>query len=85
MNSGEVRYLGAPISMAKIAENRVWMVSIPVNDFEQFKNNYVVIHHMKEGDAIRCRCLSSSAPTTDAKLVKANLEDAYLQLLSDKK
>lgn len=85
MNSGEVRYLGAPISMAKIAENRVWMVSIPVNDFEQFKNNFVVIHHMKEGDAIRCRCLSNSAPTPDARLVKANLEDAYLQLLSDKK
>ncbi|HAF28655.1 MAG TPA: ABC transporter ATP-binding protein [Bacteroidales bacterium] len=81
MKKGAVRYLGAPIEMAKIAENKVWMLNIPSDDFEKVKNNFVIIHHMKDGDQIRCRCLADDAPTGDAKSVKANLEDAYLYLL----
>jgi len=82
MKKGEVRYLGAPIKMAKIAEEKVWMMNIPADDFENMKNDYSIIHHMKDGDNIRCRCLADEAPTNDAKLVKANLEDAYLYLLT---
>lgn len=84
MNRGEVRYMGAPISMAQIAEGKIWMVSVPASEFDRFKDDFVVIHHMKEGDTIRCRCLSNASPTPDAKPAKANLEDAYLYLLSSK-
>jgi len=83
MKKGEVRYMGAPINMAKIAENKVWMMNIPVDDFKQEKDNYTIIHHMKDGENIRCRCLSDKAPTDEAKLIKANLEDAYLYLLKN--
>ena len=65
---------------AKIAENKVWMLNIPSDDFEKLKDDFVIIHHMKDGDQIRCRCLADEAPTADAKSVKANLEDAYLYL-----
>jgi ABC-type multidrug transport system ATPase subunit len=83
MRKGEVRYLGAPIEMVKIAKDRVWSLRLPVEQFEEIKDSLVVIHHLKEGDYIRCRCLAKDPPTDDAKLVKANLEDAYLYLLSD--
>lgn len=82
MNKGEVKYMGAPISMAKIADNKIWMMNIPADEFEKLKKDYVIIHHMKDGDNIRCRCLAENAPTDDAKPVKANLEDAYLYLLN---
>jgi ABC-type multidrug transport system ATPase subunit len=82
MKKGDVRYMGAPISMAKIAEEKVWMLNIPAVDFEKMKDDYVIIHHMKDGDNIRCRCLADEAPVADAKQVKANLEDAYLYLLN---
>ncbi|MCB2195603.1 MAG: efflux RND transporter permease subunit [Bacteroidetes bacterium] len=82
MKKGEVQYLGEPIKMAKIAEEKVWMLQTSVDEFENLKENYTIIHHMKEGDEIRCRCLSDKAPTPEAKLVKANLEDAYLYLLT---
>ena len=85
MKKGEVRYIGEPIKMAKIAEEKVWMMNIPADEFEEIKDNYTIIHHMKDGDNIRCRCLSDKAPTEDAKLVKANLEDAYLYLLTHDK
>ncbi|NOQ25723.1 MAG: ATP-binding cassette domain-containing protein [Bacteroidales bacterium] len=85
MKKGEVRYLGAPINMAKIAEEKVWMLNIPAKDFEELKNKYAIIHHMKDGDNIRCRCLADEAPTPEAKLANANLEDAYLYLLTHDK
>ncbi len=82
MKKGEVQYLGAPIKMAKIAEDKVWMFTISADEFEKQKDKYAIIHHMKDGDLIRCRCLSDEAPTPEAKKVKANLEDAYLYLLT---
>jgi ABC-type multidrug transport system ATPase subunit len=85
MKKGEVRYLGAPIDMAKIAEDKVWMLNIPAENFEELKDKYAIIHHMKDGDSIRCRCLADEAPTPEAKLVNANLEDAYLYLLTHEK
>jgi len=85
MKKGEVRYLGAPIKMAKIAEEKVWMLNIPGDDFEKLKDKYAIIHHMKDGENIRCRCLADEAPIPDAKLANANLEDAYLYLLHREK
>ncbi|MEA2106688.1 MAG: efflux RND transporter permease subunit, partial [Bacteroidota bacterium] len=82
MKKGDVKYLGAPIKMAKIAENKVWMMNIPAQDFEKLSARYAIIHHMKDGDTIRCRCLADEQPAPGAKQVKANLEDAYLYLLA---
>lgn len=84
MNKGYVKYQGAPLHMAKIAENKVWSLQLAVADFERIKDKLVVIHHIKEGDFIRCRCLADESPTPDAKSVKANLEDAYLYLISER-
>jgi len=85
MKKGEVRYIGAPIHMAKIAEGKIWMISVPADEFEKMKDKYVIIHHMKDGDNIKARCLADEAPTEDSKQVKANLEDAYLYLLNKEK
>jgi hypothetical protein len=84
MKTGEVKYLGAPIQMAKIAEGKVWMLNIPATKFEELKNNYLVIHHLRDGENIRIRCLSDKAPSAEARQVNANLEDAYLYLLTEK-
>lgn len=83
MKKGEVKYLGAPIKMAKIAEEKVWMLNTSADHFESLKDNYTIIHHMKDGDNIRCRCLANESPSNNAKQVKANLEDAYLYLLTN--
>jgi ABC-type multidrug transport system ATPase subunit len=84
VKSGEVKYLGKPIEMAKIAEGKIWMLNMTMEEFETFKENHIIIHHMRDGDKIRVRCMSHEAPLPDALSVKANLEDAYLYLLSEK-
>ncbi len=84
IQEGHLKYLGAPIEMAKKAENKVWQLDLLPHEFELFKDQYPIIYHMKEGEHIRVRCIAESQPGKTAQTVKPNLEDAYLYLLSDK-
>ncbi|NQU33418.1 MAG: efflux RND transporter permease subunit [Bacteroidetes bacterium] len=81
MKKGGVVYLGKPIEMADIAKGKIWTMNLPVYEFESIKDNLTIIHHMRENDIIRVRCLSDASPVENAQSVKANLEDAYLYLL----
>jgi len=81
MKKGGVVYLGRPIDMAEIAEGKIWTMNLDPSEYEEIKDDLTVIHHMRENDIIRVRCLSEKAPIENAQLVKANLEDAYLYLL----
>ncbi|MDQ2179929.1 efflux RND transporter permease subunit [Marinifilum sp. D714] len=83
MKKGELKYLGEPVHMAGIANEKVWMLKISPEEFEQFKKAHVIIHHMRDNDHIRVRCLSDEDPGYGAVNTKANLEDAYLCLLND--
>jgi multidrug efflux pump subunit AcrB/ABC-type multidrug transport system ATPase subunit len=83
MKKGELKYLGEPIHMAGIADNKVWMMKVSPEEFEEVKEKLVIIHHMRDTDQqIRVRCLSSGNPGYGATNTKANLEDAYLCLLN---
>jgi len=83
VRKGELVYLGEPVQMAHIAEGKVWMADMDIASFEVFKEKYVIIHHMRDGDNIRVRCMADGCPFEGAHTVKANLEDAYLCLLKD--
>ena len=82
VKSGELKYLGEPVHMAQIAEGKVWMADLSIEIFEVFKEKFTIIHHMRDGDNIRVRCMADNCPVEGARSVKANLEDAYLCLLN---
>jgi len=83
MKKGDLKYLGEPVHMAGIADQKVWMLNVTPEEFEQLKTEQVIIHHMRDKDTIRVRCLADEHPGYDAVHTKANLEDAYLCLLND--
>jgi multidrug efflux pump subunit AcrB/ABC-type multidrug transport system ATPase subunit len=80
LNSGKLKYLGKPIDMTREAEGHVWQFNIPAKDFGKFVESHLVVHHMSEGDNIRVRVISESAPWENATGAVPNLEDAYLWL-----
>ena len=82
--SGEIEYVGSPTTMAELAHDKVWEFHLDPEEFESEKDNYLIVHHMREGDLIRVKCLSEEPPTITAKQVGANLEDAYLWLMKSK-
>ncbi len=83
MKKGVVKYTGRPIDMARIAKGKVWALDMPAAEFEKFKDDHIIIHHMREGDNIRARVLSSGKPLETASPLPGNLEDAYLCLLTE--
>lgn len=80
LNSGKLRYLGKPIDMTREAEGHVWQFNIPAKEFGKFVESHLVVHHMSEGDHVRVRVISGSAPWENATTALPNLEDAYLWL-----
>jgi ABC-type multidrug transport system ATPase subunit len=82
--SGNIEYIGSPTTMAELAHEKVWEFHLTPDEFEVEKESYLIVHHMREGDLIRVKCLSEDRPRFDAVSVRANLEDAYLWLMKSK-
>lgn len=83
LNKGRLKYLGEPVNMTKIAQGRVWQFHVPVRDFEAMRKEHMVVHHIRDGDRIRVRCISDTRPVPDALEARPSLEDAYLCLLRE--
>jgi len=81
INKGSLKYIGEPAKMAGIADGFVWQFDIPSGEFASIQKDLLILHHMRDGDNIRIRCLSEKMPYEGATQVKPLLEDAYLWLL----
>jgi ABC-type multidrug transport system ATPase subunit len=83
VNRGDLKYFGTPNAMVKIGEGFVWQTVIPASEFDEFAKGQLIVHHMRDGDSIKARCLAKTKPTEDAVNVPPHLEDSYLCLLKD--
>jgi len=85
INNGEVLFTGTPREMTGIAKGRVWKVLLPAAEFEERTKNLLVMHHMRDENQIRVRCISAEKPFENAEEEHPLLEDAYLWLLQSNK
>lgn len=81
LNRGQLRYLGDPQEMTTLAEHVVWQFEVDPDQFETINQDLWIVHHIRDGEKIRVRCLSPSQPVPEARPVRPSLEDAYLWLL----
>jgi multidrug efflux pump subunit AcrB/ABC-type multidrug transport system ATPase subunit len=85
INKGELKYLGTPADMANIAKEVAWTFEVPVREFSRLPADLLVVHHIRQGDVIRVRCLCERQPVPGATRVQPALEDSYLWLLRNVK
>ncbi len=83
INRGNLKYFGTPNDMVNMGNNFVWQFSVPAKEFDDFANKQMIVHHMRDGENIKVRCLAKEKPAKDAVNVSPHLEDAYLCLLKD--
>ena len=83
MKRGDLKYWGVPSEMVNIAKDKVWQFDVIATDFEEVNKKFAIVHHMRDGDNIRVRCLAKDKPTESAIPVQAVLEDAYMWLLKN--
>jgi len=81
LNEGRLLYLDEPLKMTAQAEGHVWQFFMEAEEFETARKELRVVHHMRDGERIRVRCLAEAEPVVGAELVQPTLEDAYLWLL----
>ena len=81
INKGEVLFNGTPRQMTEIAKGKVWKSTLEAASFEGATRELQVVHHMRDGDRIRFRCISPEKPFENAIEEHPLLEDAYLWLL----
>jgi ABC-type multidrug transport system ATPase subunit len=83
INRGDLKYFGTPGDMVGMGEGFVWQFSVPAKEFDNIADKKLVVHHMRDGENIRVRCLALEKPAENAVQVSPHLEDAYLCLLKD--
>ncbi len=81
LNRGQLLYIDEPTKMTATAAGKVWTFSVPPGDFERIRKEHVVVHHMRDGEMIKVRCLADASPVPEAHEARPTLEDAYLWLL----
>ena len=83
INRGNLKYFGTPNDMVNMGNNFVWQFSLPAKEFDEMANKQMIVHHMRDGENIKVRCLAKESPYKGAINVSPHLEDAYLCLLKD--
>ena len=83
INRGDLKYFGTPNELSRMGEGFVWHMTIPAKEFDQFANKQLIVHHMRDGENIKVRCLAKEKPAPDAVEAAPHLEDSYLCLLKD--
>ncbi len=81
INRGRVEFNGTPGEMTQLARGKVWKFIIPASEFKEVTKEMLVVHHMRDGEQIRVRCISREKPFNSAVQEQSLLEDAYLWLL----
>ncbi len=84
LGDGEVKFLGSPTEMVDLTRGNVWQVDCSEDDFEKLRQEFTVVHHMRTGDNLRVRLLSTIQPLPEAISATPTLEDSYLWLLDRK-
>lgn len=81
INKGSLKYHGTPADMVEIAKDVTWTFEIPARDFAKLPSDLLLVHHIRNGENIKVRCLSETQPVPNAVKTTPLLEDSYLWLL----
>ena len=81
INKGSLKYYGTPSEMVDIAKEVTWTFEIPAREFNKLPADLLLVHHIRNGENIKVRCLSEKQPLPNAVRTSPLLEDSYLWLL----
>lgn len=85
INKGSLKYHGTPSEMVEIARNVTWTFEIPAREFAKLPQDLLLVHHIRNGENIKVRCLCETQPVPNAVRTAPLLEDSYLWLLRNVK
>lgn len=82
INKGRKLLHAAPEKLLQTLDGKVWQWVVPSEALNALKQKYIISETVRRQDGIQVRVVSETAPTADARPVAPNLEDVYLQHVS---
>lgn len=82
INKGRKLLHAAPEKLLQTLDGKVWQWIVPSEALIALKQKYIISETVRRQDGIQVRVVSETAPTADARPVAPNLEDVYLQHVS---
>lgn len=84
---GTQRFTGQPVDFIQRVEGRVFEVPVHFADFEEFSHSHQVVAIQEHGEVMDVRYISPHTTTAipNARPVKANLEDAYVDYIREQR
>lgn len=80
--AGKIVFEGNIGALLKISDGKIYTVSFPQEELENFKRNYDIISICQNGKDISCRFFSDETPKKSWAASKTTIEDSYMYLLS---
>lgn len=85
LNQGEILFQGTVEQMLENAEGKIYTAEISKKELETMKQRYTVTGMLAMGAHINVRFVSEEAPFPGAEPAQANVEDAYMYLMQQKR
>lgn len=85
LNQGEILYQGTVEQMLENAQGKIYTAEISKKELETMKQRYTVTGMLTMGAHINVRFVSEEPPFPGAEPAQANVEDAYMYLMQQKR
>ncbi|WP_368654320.1 ABC transporter ATP-binding protein [Ornithinibacillus sp. 4-3] len=82
INKGELLYQGETDKLASLAEGVVWEITVPISQYDEVEQAYIVLSSRREQEQMVFHILSKDEPEHPAQYVKPTLEDGYMALIN---
>ncbi|WP_443659475.1 ABC transporter ATP-binding protein [Clostridium algidicarnis] len=84
LNKGKIIYKGKTEELAKLAEGKVYTVTVSSEELDKFKDKYKIIAMVSHGNNAILRILADNKPFEDAKVCEPTIEDGYMLIMGGK-
>lgn len=82
VSQGRLLIHGAPESLLRSVEGKVWEWTVPAADLPSLKQRYNISSSVRRSDGVKLRAVADKSPSADAQPATPGLEDAYLSVIA---
>jgi ABC-2 type transport system ATP-binding protein len=85
LDNGEILYKGSVATLVEAAQGKIYSAQISKMELPQMKEQYPITSMVAMGNLVNIRFAADQNPFETAKLCEANVEDAYMYLMQEKR
>lgn len=85
LDKGKIIYKGTTGELARLAENKVYSVTLDPKELNEFKDKYKVISMVSQGGKTILRFLANTEPNFDVRQCEPTIEDGYMLMMGGEK